>query len=92
MLVAGDAHTCGLATGGTAHCWGRNWYGQLGGGTSGTDRMAEVAVSGGLTFTAIVAGERSHLWPGHKRHGVLLGTQRVRPTWGRHERERRRLR
>ncbi|NBT26585.1 MAG: hypothetical protein EBT09_08555 [Actinobacteria bacterium] len=35
MIVAGDAHTCGLATGGTAHCWGRNWYGQLGDGTAG---------------------------------------------------------
>ncbi|NBT25752.1 MAG: cell wall anchor protein, partial [Actinobacteria bacterium] len=44
-LVAGGKHTCGLATGGTAYCWGWNRYGQLGDGTSGTDRLVPVAVS-----------------------------------------------
>ena len=44
-LVAGYQHTCGLATGGTAYCWGRSEYGQLGDGTSGTDRLVPVAVS-----------------------------------------------
>ncbi|NBY46522.1 MAG: hypothetical protein EBQ56_01865 [Proteobacteria bacterium] len=38
-------HTCGLATGGTAYCWGGNDHGQLGDGTSGTDRLVPVAVS-----------------------------------------------
>ena len=57
-LVAGFSHTCGLAPGGTAYCWGRNSEGQLGDGTSGsgTDRLVPVAVSGGRTFTALVAG------------------------------------
>ena len=55
-LVAGGAHTCGLATGGTAYCWGYNQQGQLGDGTSGTDRTTPVAVSGGRSFTALVAG------------------------------------
>ena len=50
-LVAGNVHTCGLATGGTAYCWGYNGYGQLGDGTSGfygdssADRLVPVAVS-----------------------------------------------
>ena len=60
-LVAGSHHTCGLATGGTAYCWGYNAYGQLGDGTTGdggnsADRSAPVAVSGGLTFASLVAG------------------------------------
>ncbi|WP_295413626.1 hypothetical protein, partial [uncultured Thiodictyon sp.] len=35
QVSAGGVHTCALATDGTAACWGSNWYGQLGGGTSG---------------------------------------------------------
>lgn len=31
-LAAGFFHTCGITMGGTAHCWGNNFYGQLGGG------------------------------------------------------------
>ena len=55
-LVAGESHTCGLVSGGTAYCWGANETGQLGDGTSGNVRTAPVAVSGGRTFTALVAG------------------------------------
>ena len=44
-LVAGQQHTCGLEAGtGTAWCWGWNDDGQLGDGTSGTDRSVPVAV------------------------------------------------
>ena len=62
-LVAGDGHTCGLASGGTAYCWGGNPYGQLGDGTSGVNwgnsanRLVPVAVSGGRTYTALVVGQ-----------------------------------
>ena len=55
-LVAGANHTCGLATGGAAYCWGSNSAGQFGDGGSGGIRTAPVAVSGGLTFTALVTG------------------------------------
>src|SRR5439155_1100776 len=43
-------HTCGVTPGGAAYCWGYNGYGQLGDGTSGTNRLTPIAVSGGLTF------------------------------------------
>ena len=55
-LVARNYHTCGLATGGTAYCWGGNYSGQLGDGTSRTDRLVPVAVSGGRTYTALTTG------------------------------------
>ena len=54
-LAAGLEHTCALTTGGAAYCWGRNDAGQLGDG-SGTNTSTPVAVSGGLTFSAIAAG------------------------------------
>jgi alpha-tubulin suppressor-like RCC1 family protein len=41
----GDDHTCGVTTAGAAYCWGLNRAGQLGNGTSGTNRNSPVAVS-----------------------------------------------
>ena len=43
-IAAGDAHTCALLGDGSARCWGQNYYGQLGDGTT-TDRHTPVAVS-----------------------------------------------
>ena len=56
-LAAGQFHTCGIDTAGTAWCWGHDNHGQLGdGGTSQTDKYAPVAVATGLTFAALTAG------------------------------------
>lgn len=55
-ISAGAAHTCALTAAGTAYCWGRNGFGELGDGTN-TDRNTPVAVAGGHTFTAISTEE-----------------------------------
>lgn len=55
-IESGADFTCGLTSAGAAYCWGGNDYGKLGDGTSGTDRLAPVAVLGGLTFQSIAPG------------------------------------
>lgn len=54
-VSAGVAHTCAIAAGGAAWCWGRNTDGQLGDGST-TPRSTPTRVSGGLALTAITAG------------------------------------
>jgi alpha-tubulin suppressor-like RCC1 family protein len=54
-IVGGYDHTCALLADGTAYCWGRNEYGQLGDGTQ-TDRFLPTPVATSLRFTAISAG------------------------------------
>ena len=56
MLSAGQAHTCGLTTGGQVFCWGRNDRGQLGNGTQ-TDSRVPVLVSHPASFKAVSAGD-----------------------------------
>ena len=56
QLTAGDVHTCGLTSDGSAWCWGNNDAGQLGDG-SFQSRNAPVAVSTGVKFASIKAGD-----------------------------------
>ncbi len=50
-----DDHICGVDLGGSAYCWGSNYSGQLGDGTTGT-RSVPTLVQGGLTFESVKAG------------------------------------
>jgi alpha-tubulin suppressor-like RCC1 family protein len=57
-ISAGDSHTCGVTTTGSAYCWGEGAQGQLGNGT-GIFSDAPVLVNGSNSFMTISAG-RAH--------------------------------
>jgi alpha-tubulin suppressor-like RCC1 family protein len=57
-LSVGGIHTCGIVADGVAYCWGWNSRGQLGDGTSGTERSFPARVVGDLRFAAVSAGDR----------------------------------
>jgi alpha-tubulin suppressor-like RCC1 family protein len=56
QLSAGQYYTCGVTTDYRAYCWGYNFYGQVGDGTTITQRLAPVPVAGGRAFRQISAG------------------------------------
>ena len=86
QLTAGGSDTCGLGSDGHAYCWGNNYEGELGDGTT-TARSAPTAVVAGMvpaavTFTQLTAGDRhtcglgsngyAYCW-GHGHNGELTG-------------------
>ena len=55
-IAAGNKHTCVLLVGGTVRCWGTNQDGQIGNGSSLSNFLTPVAVSGLSNVIAIAAG------------------------------------
>lgn len=56
-VTGGAWHSCALTDTGAAYCWGMNSHGQIGNGATGRGPFtAPTLVSGGLTFSSIVAG------------------------------------
>ncbi|MBI2060125.1 MAG: hypothetical protein HYT87_10170 [Nitrospirae bacterium] len=58
-ITGGWGHTCALVSDGTVKCWGANYYGQLGDGTTGptADKSTPVAVSTLTGAIAITGGD-----------------------------------
>ena len=89
-LTAGEMHTCGRTSAGAAYCWGRNYSGQLGDGTT-TWSPTPMADQGGLVFTALTAGRihtcgvtsagAAYCWGGNESRALGDGTttQRLTP-------------
>ena len=55
-VIAGDQHTCALTATGVAYCWGLNWFGQLGTGSTALQRSSPTPVAGNLTFASLITG------------------------------------
>jgi alpha-tubulin suppressor-like RCC1 family protein/uncharacterized protein YjdB len=55
-LAAGQEHGCALNGAGQAFCWGANWGGQLGDGSTADPALSPRPVAGSQLFTGIAAG------------------------------------
>ena len=71
-VTAGDLHSCGLQTDGSAWCWGGDQADQLGDSTQ-TNSSSPVATKGGLKFAALSSGYA---------HNCALTAANVAYCWG----------
>lgn len=78
-LYGGGTHMCGIDANAAAYCWGGNVSGQIGNGST-TDRLAPVAVAGGLKFSALTLG--TIFAPGGGNHTCGISPLGVAYCWG----------
>lgn len=75
-IAAGATHSCALMVDTTVRCWGDNFYGQLGSGTTGGTNHSPLTVTGLTGATDITTG------PTHSCAVLTNGTARC---WGSNE-------
>lgn len=92
QISAGGTHTCAVLATGATYCWGSNFYGQLGDGTT-TNRLVPTLIPGsnssmvsaGLYHTcALAAGSNLLFCWGQNNYGQVgdgTGTNRLSPTY-----------
>ncbi len=51
--AAGDGRTCAITTSGQTYCWGENFSGELGIGSTGPNELTPALVAGGHTFQEV---------------------------------------
>jgi alpha-tubulin suppressor-like RCC1 family protein len=85
-ISAGQGHACGIIMSGAAYCWGDNFLGQLGDGTSQSLHVLPVAVAPALGLrlaTIIASGAHTcgltidgagYCWGYHESGGLGDGT------------------
>lgn len=77
-IATGVSHSCGLSQAGAVQCWGRNQFGQLGGGSTSNSSTpvtvanlaAAVQIATGANHTCAVAGAGVQCW-GSNNNGQL---------------------
>jgi alpha-tubulin suppressor-like RCC1 family protein len=57
LVGLGDNHSCAIASGGAAYCWGYNTYGQLGTGWYSPSELEPRPVTGGHAFQVVDGGD-----------------------------------
>src|SRR4029079_16293566 len=81
-LSVGAAQVCGLTAAGAAHCWGANFDGQAGNGTSGPNLTVPTADVGGMQFILISVGTSGFVSTACGYHTCAITATGVAYCWG----------
>ena len=76
-LALGSRFSCGLTPEGKAYCWGYNYDGQIGDGTTTGEKFAPTAVEDRPDVRVDRGGTLPRVRAERKRGGLLLGQQRL---------------